>query len=239
MKPLPAALRGAREVGFTVLSISISLVAVFIPLIFMGGIFGRLLREFALTMTAAIAISLVASLTVTPMLAARLFEPDEARGGRAGRFGARLFAASKRLFDWLHASYARQLDWALAHRGPVLLILLGAVVLNVYGIAIAPKGFLPQQDTGSMMGGLRVDQALSFQGMSAKLTRIEAIVRADPAVSTVVAFAGGGRMGSGFMFVTLKPRDQRDGVDAVIQRLRPKLARVRSTSTKAVAPAFC
>lgn len=230
MKPLQAALRGAQEVGFTVLSISVSLVAVFIPLVFMGGILGRLLREFALTMTAAVGISLIASLTVTPMLAARLMTPGLGHGGRHDPISRVLFAGSARAFDWLQRTYARQLDWALRHRGPVLALLLGAVVLNGYCIAIAPKGFLPQQDTGSMVGGLRVDQSLSFAEISDKLTRIEAIVRSDPAVATVVAFAGGGRAGSGFMFVNLKPRSTRDPVDQVIQRLRPKLARVRGVS---------
>ena len=230
MKPFAAALRGAREVGFTVLSISISLVAVFIPLVFMGGILGRLLREFALTMTAAVMISLIASLTVTPMLAAKLLENDRERQTHLDRFSRALFDRSRRLFDWLQRSYARQLNWALNHRGPVLLLLVGAVVLNAYCLVIAPKGFLPQQDTGSMAGGLRIDQSMSFRSQSDKLTRIAQIVGKDPAVATVVAFAGGGRAGSGFMFVNLKPRGQRDAVTDVIQRLRPKLARIRGVS---------
>lgn len=228
MRPFDAALRGAREVGFTVLSISISLVAVFIPLVFMGGILGRLLREFALTMTTAVLISLIASLTVTPMLASRVMDNDETR--RTDRFSAALFDRSRRLFDALQRNYARQLEWALANRGAVMLLLVGAVVLNAYCLVIAPKGMLPQQDTGSMLGGLRVDQSISFTQLSAKLTQIEGIVRHDPAVATVVAFAGGGRAGSGFMFVTLKPRGQRDPVDQVIARLRPELARVRGVS---------
>jgi len=224
MKPLPAALRGSREVGFTVLSISLSLVAVFVPLIFMGGIMGRLMREFALTMTAAVGISLIASLTVTPMLASRVLK--NADGAPQGW----LFRMSRRFFDRLQAGYARQLDWALAHRGPVLLLLLGAVVLNVYLIVVAPKGFLPQQDTGSMTGGLRVDQSMSFGTVADKMTRLERIVRSDPAVATVVAFSGGSRAGSGFMFVSLKPRGERDPIDTVITRLRPKVARVRGVS---------
>ena len=224
MAPLPAALRGSREVGFTVLSISLSLVAVFVPLIFMGGIMGRLMREFALTMTAAVGISLIASLTVTPMLASRVLK--NADGAPQGW----LFRMSRRFFDRLQAAYARQLDWALAHRGPVLLLLLGAVVLNVYLIVVAPKGFLPQQDTGSMTGGLRVDQSMSFGSVAEKMTRLERIVRSDPAVATVVAFSGGSRAGSGFMFVSLKPRGDRDPIDTVITRLRPKVARVRGVS---------
>jgi len=230
VKPFQAALLGAREVGFTVTSISISLIAVFIPLVFMGGILGRLLREFALTMTAAVAISLLVSLTLTPMLASRLLESEHERERNVDRFSRVVFDRSRRFFDWLHRSYARQLDWALRHRGPVLLLLLGAVVLNVYCLMIAPKGFLPQQDTGSMAGGLRVDQSLSFTSLSQKLTQIEKIVRSDPAVATVVAFAGGGRAGSGFMFVSLKPRDQRIAVTDVITRLRPRLARIRGVS---------
>jgi multidrug efflux pump len=193
VKPFEAALQGAREVGFTVLSISISLVAVFIPLVFMGGILGRLLREFALTMTSAVAISLLASLTVTPMLASRLLETERDREAHLDRVSRVIFDRSRRFFDWMQRSYARQLDWSLKHRGPVLLILLGAVILNVYCLMIAPKGFLPQQDTGSMAGGLRVDQSLSFTSLSQKLTQIEKIVRSDPAVQNVVAVAGGGR----------------------------------------------
>jgi multidrug efflux pump len=222
MKPLPAALLGAREVGFTVLSISLSLIAVFVPLIFMGGIVGRLFREFALTMTAAVAISLVVSLTTTPMLAARILRVEEAEG--------RLFAGARRVFDAAQRQYARSLDWALGNRGPVLLLLLGAVVLNVYLIVVAPKGFFPSQDTGGMMGGVRADQSISFGQLQAKFTQVTKIVQSDPAVAGVVAFAGGSRAGGGFMFATLKPRNQRDGVDAVIARLRPKLARVRGMS---------
>ena len=222
MKPLPAALLGAREVGFTVLSISLSLVAVFVPLIFMGGIVGRLFREFALTMTAAVAISLVVSLTTTPMLAARILRNEEKEG--------RLFATARRVFDAAQRQYARNLDWALSNRGPVLLLLLGAVVLNVYLIVVAPKGFFPSQDTGGMMGGVRADQSISFGQLQQKFTQVAKIVKADPGVASVVAFAGGSRAGGGFMFATLKPRGQRDTVDEVIARLRPKLARVRGIS---------
>jgi multidrug efflux pump len=230
MQPGAAAMRGAREIGFTVLSISISLIAVFIPLVFMGGILGRLLREFALTMSAAVAISLLAALTVTPMLASRLLDSEREREANVDRYSKAVFDRSRRFFEWLQRNYARQLDWALRHRGPVLLMLLGAVLLNIYCLVIAPKGLLPQQDTGSMAGGLRIDQSLSFHDLSAKFIQIERIVRSDPAVKNVVAFAGGGRAGSGFMFVILKPRDQRVGVNDVITRLRPQLARVRGVS---------
>jgi multidrug efflux pump len=223
MAPFPAALRGAREVGFTVLSISLSLVAVFVPLIFMGSIQGRLFREFALTMTAAVLISLVVSLTTTPMLASRIM------GGAPSQ--SRIFVTAEKAFAWAQARYARSLDWALANRGPVLLLLLGTLLLNVYLIAIAPKGLFPQQDTGGMQGGLRSDQSMSFTDLKQKLTQIVNIVDHDPGISTVVAFTGGSRAGGGFLFATLKPRGERDDVTTIIQRLRPKLARVRGVAT--------
>jgi len=222
MKPVDAALAGAREVGFTVLSISLSLIAVFVPLIFMGGVVGRLFREFALTMSIAVLISLIVSLTTTPMLASRVLRNEESEG--------RIMRAAGRGFDWAQARYARALDWALANRGAVLLLLACTVVLNVYLIVVAPKGFFPQQDTGGLMGGLRADQSISFTDMQDKLTRINRIVKSDPAVDTVVSFAGGSRAGGGFMFATLKPRGQRPPVQAVIARLRPKLATVSGVS---------
>ena len=222
MRPRDAALKGAAEVGFTVLSISVSLIAVFVPLIFMGGIVGRLFREFALTMSAAVAISLVVSLTVTPMLASRLLR-GPAREGRVMRW-------SRIGFDRAQAGYAALLDRALANRGAVLLLLAGTVALNVFLIGVAPKGFFPEQDTGGMTGGIRADQSISFHDLQTKLTRITRIVKADPAVATVVSFAGGSRAGGGFLFATLKPKSQRPGVDAVIARLRPKLARVSGVS---------
>ena len=222
MKPLTAALTGAREVGFTVLSISLSLIAVFVPLIFMGGLVGRLFREFALTISVAVMISLVISLTTTPMLAARLLRREQRE--------SRIMGAARRSFDWAQARYETALDWALDHRGAVLILLAGTVALNVYLIAIAPKGFFPQQDTGGLMGGIRADQSISFTDMQEKLTRIANIVRRDPAVATVVAFTGGSRAGGGFMFITLKPRSERLAAPLVIARLRPKLARVSGVS---------
>ena len=225
MKPLQAALRGAREVGFTVLSISISLVAVFIPLLFMGGIIGRLFREFAVTMTVAVLISLVISLTTTPMIAAQLLRVRQpARETRFARF-------AERGFDRLQARYARSLDWALANRGATLLLLGGAVALNVFLLVNIQKGFFPEQDTGSMQGGLRADQSISFQDMQTKLTRIVQIIRRDPAINTVVAFTGGSRSGGGFLFATLKPRSQRDSARQVIMRLRPQLSRITGVAT--------
>ncbi|WP_298670343.1 efflux RND transporter permease subunit [uncultured Sphingomonas sp.] len=222
MKPLDAALNGAREVGFTVLSISLSLIAVFVPLIFMGGLVGRLFREFALTMSIAVLISLVVSLTTTPMLASRVLRNEESGGA--------VMRAAARAFDWAQARYATALDWALANRGAVLLLLAGTVALNIFLIGVAPKGFFPQQDTGGLIGGLRADQSISFTDMQDKLTRITKIVDADPAVATVVAFTGGSRAGGGFMFATLKPRSQRPPVQQVIARLRPKLAAVSGVS---------
>ncbi|SDC77491.1 multidrug efflux pump [Sphingomonas sp. YR710] len=218
VRPIDAALRGAREVGFTVLSISVSLVAVFIPLLFMGGIIGRLFREFAITMSVAVLISLVISLTTTPMLAALLLK-GEPKPNRFTRF-------SERQFDRLHRQYARSLDWALANRGAVLIILAGTVALNIFLISVASKGFFPEQDTGALQGGLRADQSISFQDMQQKLGQIVRIIRHDKDVATVVAFTGGARAGGGFMFVNLKPERQRDASRAIIARLRPKLARI-------------
>ncbi|MDP9056883.1 MAG: efflux RND transporter permease subunit [Pseudomonadota bacterium] len=225
MAPLPAALTGAGEVGFTVLAISLSLIAVFVPLIFMGGIIGRLFREFALTMTAAVAISLVIALTTTPMLAARIIRRDPGQEGEGW-----LFRHARLGFDYTQARYTRSLDWALDNRGAVLLLLAGAVALNVYLLVIAPKGIFPQQDAGGMVGGIRADQSMSFNDMKDKLTQIVRIVDTDPGVATVVAFTGGPRAGGGFLFSTLKPRGERDPVDVIIQRLRPKLSRIRGVS---------
>ncbi|HWI84367.1 efflux RND transporter permease subunit [Ramlibacter sp.] len=215
-----AALLGAREVGFTVLSISLSLVAVFIPLLFMGGQVGRMFREFAVTLSAAVLISLVISLTTTPMMCAWLLPRDahQRPPGRVSRWFERSFA-------WMQRGYAHSLDWALHAQWLVLLIFLAVVGLNVYLFAMAPKGFFPQQDTGQIQGGLRADQSISFQAMQEKLRQLQDIIRADPAVDTVVGFTGGGRAGGGFMFINLKP-DRGERGQAVLTRLRPKLARV-------------
>lgn len=218
MEPFQAALVGAREVGFTVLSISLSLVAVFVPLIFMEGLVGRLFREFSLTMTVAVLISLVVSLTTTPMLAARCLSKEADEG--------KIMQLFQRGFDRLQAWYAHVLDWALAHRKTVLLLLAGAVVLNVYLIVIAPKGFFPEQDTGGIAGGVRVDQSISFTNLRDKLARLAEIVKSDPDVAAVIAIAGGSRAGGGFLYVTLKPRAQRASASAIIARLRPQLSQV-------------
>ncbi|MGH8444711.1 MAG: efflux RND transporter permease subunit [Solimonas sp.] len=227
MGRLQAALQGAREVGFTVLSISISLVAVFIPLLFLGGQPGRLFREFAVTLSVAVLISLVLSLTTTPMLCAWLLRGGEQRKppGRAARW-------AEAGFDWMQRSYARHLDWALAARPLVLLALVGVVALNAYLFIAAPKGFFPTQDSGQIQGGLQADQSISFQTMSTKLRQIVDTIRSDPAVATVVGFTGGSRAGGGFLLVTLKPKSQRDiGGQQVIARLRPKLALISGVST--------
>jgi multidrug efflux pump len=219
---LQAAFQGAREVGFTVLSISLSLIAVFLPILLMGGILGRLFREFTVTLSIAILVSLVISLTTTPMLCALFLKADPARGpeGRPS------------LFERLRIGYGHTLTWALRHSRLVLAIFIATIGLNVYLFYVVPKGFFPQQDTGRIIGSLQADQSISFQAMSAKLKQMIDIVRADPAVDTVVGFTGAGSGGgfaqinTGTVFVSLKPISQRVTAEEVITRLRPKLAQV-------------
>jgi multidrug efflux pump len=226
MERFKAAVLGAREVGFTVLSISISLVAVFIPLLFMGGIVGRLFREFAVTLSAAVLISLAISLTTTPMMCAYLL-----RRSVAERAPNALQRLAEKSFGYVLKSYERSLDWALGNKGLVLLSLIAVIVLNVYLFSIVPKGFFPQQDTGQLNGGLRADQSISFQAMQKKLKAYVDLIYKDPAVDSVVGFTGGGRAGGGFMFVNLKPvAERQDSGQAVIARLRPKLARITGVS---------
>ncbi|MEO8020294.1 efflux RND transporter permease subunit [Polaromonas sp.] len=226
MDRFKAALLGAREVGFTVLSISLSLVAVFIPLLFMGGQTGRLFREFAVTLSAAVLISLLISLTTTPMMCAWLLKPD-AHTKPPGRL-ARWFEGA---FRRLHRGYEICLDWALASRVIVMLSLVAVIALNAYLFVSIPKGYFPQQDTGQISGGIRADRSISFQAMQSKLKAIVDIIRADPAVDTVVGFTGGSRAGGGFMFINLKPVNQRtDKGQAVIARLRPQLAQITGIS---------
>ena len=240
MDRFKAALLGAREVGFTVLSISLSLVAVFIPLLFMAGQTGRLFREFAVTLSVAVMISLVISLTTTPMMCAWLLKSKAQNEADALRPPGRL-AFIPRWFELaytrLHRSYEVSLDWALGSRLLVMLILLAVIGLNVFLFVKVPKGFFPQQDTGQINGGLRADQSISFQAMQGKLKQLVDIIRADPAVDTVVGFTGGGRAGGGFMFINLKPLAERsangqrpDAGLAVIARLRPQLAQVTGVS---------
>jgi len=222
MDRFKAALLGAREVGFTVLTISLSLVAVFIPLLFMGGQTGRLFREFAVTLSAAVLISLVISLTTTPMMCAWLLKPASQNKPPGGI--ARWFEGA---FRRVHRGYEISLDWALASRLVVMLSLLAVIALNVYLFVSIPKGYFPQQDTGQISGGIRADRSISFQAMQSKLKALVDIIRADPAVDTVVGFTGGSRAGGGFLFINLKPVAQRsDAGRAVITRLRPQLAQI-------------
>jgi multidrug efflux pump len=221
MPRLQAALRGAHEVGFTVLSISLSLIAVFIPILLMGGILGRLFREFTVTLSLAILISLAISLTTTPMLCALWLKPQAAAEARRRTF-----------FDSVLGGYERSLAWALRHGGLVMLVLLTAVCLNVVLIKIIPKGLFPEQDTGRLIGQLQADQSVSFQAMTQKLRQMMDIVQHDPAVDHVVGYTGvgsGGGFGAintGQVFVSLKAVTQRPPVDQVIARLRPQLAQV-------------
>jgi len=218
--PMQAALRGAREVGFTVLSMSLSLVAVFLPVLLMGGIIGRLFREFAATLSIAILISLLVSLTLTPMLASRLLRShSEHRPGRIATWGERLYT---RL---LHG-YDRSLTWALRHHRLMLFIFFGTIALNVVLYINVPKGFFPTQDTGMVTGNIQADQSISFQAMSQKLVSIVDIIRQDPAVENVVAFTGGGSTNGGFVFLSLKPYYERVDATTMIGRLRKKLASV-------------
>ncbi len=217
-----AALKGASEVSFTVLSISVSLVAVFIPLLFMGGIIGRLFREFAMTLSSAVMISLLISLTTTPMLCALALKPRH-----AGQPLSKLEQWSERLNGAFLSRYARALDWALAHRRIVLASLVATVVLNVLVFSLVPKGFFPQQDSGQLNGGIRADQSMSFQALQQKLKAVITLIHEDPAVATVVGFTGGARAGSGFVSVALKrTADSHESSAKVVARLRPKLAQV-------------
>ncbi len=225
--PFRAALLGAREVSFTVMSMSFSLIAVFIPILLMGGVVGRLFREFAVTLSVAVLVSLAVSLTTTPMMCARLLKaPSERRPGR-------LFAASERVFQWMLAEYEASLAWALRHSRLMMLILAATIGLNYCLFAGVPytsftgvpKAFFPQQDTGRMVGSIQADQGISFQAMRQKLADFIEIVKSDPAVENVVGFTGGGQRNSGFMFLSLKPlKERRISADQVVARLRPRLA---------------
>ena len=224
MRPMEAALKGAQEIGFTVLSISISLVAVFIPILLMGGIVGRLFREFAVTLSTAIFVSLVVSLTTTPMMCARLLkhQREEDHG--------KLYRASEEVFAWILRIYQHSLAWMLRHAAITLGILLLTVGINIYLLIIVPKGFFPQQDTGRILGGIQGVQDTSFQAMRDRIARFVDIIKADPAVANVIAFTGGGAgttTNTGRVFMALKPLDERDvSADQLINRLRPKLATV-------------
>ncbi len=219
MTPMAAAVLSAREVGFTVLSMSLSLIAVFIPILFMGDIVGLFFREFALTLSAAILVSLVVSLTLTPMMCARLLK---------ARAATPFYREGERLFERLRAGYARSLTWALAHPRLVMLALGATVALNFYLYYAIPKGFFPQQDTGRLLGFIRADQTSSFEATQQKMSQFVKLVRADPAVDSVTAVTGGsfGARNSGFMFISLKPLAERPSAGVVVARLRPQLAHV-------------
>ncbi|MGD8162196.1 multidrug efflux RND transporter permease subunit MdtC [Pantoea sp. FN0307] len=219
MKPLQAALQGVREVGFTVLSMSISLVAVFIPLLLMGGLVGRLFREFAVTLSVAIMISLVISITLTPMMCAWLLKAKRAGSQPRTR-------GFNRLLLGLQRGYGRSLHWVLERARWTLLLLLATIGLTVYLYITIPKTFFPEQDTGRLMGFISADQSISFQAMRGKLADFMQIIRQDPAVDNVTGFTGGSRTNSGSMFISLKPLSERtESAQQVIARLRVKLAK--------------
>ena len=219
MPRMQAALQGAKEVGFTVLAMSAALVAVFLPILLMGGLVGRVLREFAGTLVVTVVISLLVSLTTTPMLCGRILRPPAHLG--------RILHAVEAGFSALRDFYGRTLHDAIRHRRLVVFALLVVVVLNFVLFAIAPKGFFPQQSLGDLVGFVNADQSISFQAMQRKMHAIEAIVRHDPAVSHIVCFTGGGPTNQGFLFSQLKPLSVRKlSDDAVIARLRPQFASV-------------
>jgi multidrug efflux pump len=222
LRPLEAALKGAAEIGFTVFSMSTSLVAVFIPILLMGGIVGRLFREFAVTLSTAIVISLFVSLTTTPMMCAKFLTPP------GDRKHGRLYRWSENAFDKLRGGYEHALDFVLANTLPVLLVTFATIGFTVYLYIIVPKGFFPQQDTGRLNGNVQASQDTSFPALLAKLNMFMRIVEKDPAVENVVSFTGGGRGGnSANMFVSLKPLSERKAsAQEIIARLRPKTAHI-------------
>ncbi|MEO8738033.1 MAG: efflux RND transporter permease subunit [Edaphobacter sp.] len=224
MDSFAATLKGAQEIGFTVMSISFSLIAVFIPLILMGGIVGRLFREFAITLSTAILVSMVISLTTTPTMCAYLLKNEHEQ--EHGRF----YRANERFFDWVLSLYRRSLHWVLENPGLTLTVLFLTILLNVAIVIKIPKGFFPQQDTGSIAGGIQGPQDASFPAMNAAIREVENVIMKDPAVQTVIAFTGGGNMGN--VYVTLKPLSVRKvGAPEIINRLRPKLNRLTGAST--------
>jgi multidrug efflux pump len=233
MARLPAALLGAREVGFTVVSMSLSLIAVFIPFMLAGGLVGKLFREFTVTLSVAILISLVISLTTTPMMCSRLLEGDRHR--RPSRFGR----GFERAFQGLRRDYEKSLEWALHHPRTMMLVLLATIGLNVYLYVVIPKGFFPQQDTGQLRGGIRGDASSSFPLMKKKLQEVAGIIQRDPAALSVTGAVGGGGFGpfggggaNANVNVTLKPlKERRISADRVINRLRPQLARITGVGT--------
>ena len=241
MTPFEAAIKGSREVSFTVVSMSISLIAVFIPILLMGGIIGRLFREFAVTLSVAILVSLVVSVTTTPMMCARLLRGKkekitdsdmpkillESQPNRLVKIGQKIARGTERFFASLLRGYERSLCWVLRHPLLVVITLACTIGFNIYLYVIVPKGFLPQQDTGRIVGGIQGDQSISFQAMQGKLGEFVEIVMQDPSVDNVIAFTGGGQRNGGRMFIALKPLAERKiSADAIVARLRPKLSKV-------------
>ena len=227
MTATQAALKGASEIGFTVLSISISLVAVFIPILMMGGIVGRLFREFAVTLSVAILVSLLISLTTTPMMCSRLLKHIREQNK------SRLYQLSERGFQWMLRTYEQSLTWVLQHSALTLTVLLMTIAFNIYLFMIVPKGFFPQQDNGTIFGGIQGSQDISFQAMQAATRRIVDVVKSDPAVENSMAFTGGnGPSNGGFIYLGLKPLEvRRVSANQVIDRLRPKLIAVPGANT--------
>jgi multidrug efflux pump len=222
MAPMKAAFQGSKEIGFTIISITLSLIAVFIPILLMAGIVGRLFREFAITLSTAILVSMVISLTTTPMMCAYLLRDESAiKHGSAYR-------TTERGFTWVLAVYSRSLTWVLKHPGPMLTLLLLTIALNFYLIDIIPKGFFPQQDTGSITGSVRGPQDASFQVMNNSILQLVNVIKADPAVAEVIAHTGGGGASNGgSVYIALKPLEVRkDTAPVIINRLRPKLNRL-------------
>jgi multidrug efflux pump len=222
MEPFAASLRGAKEIGFTVFSISMSLIAVFIPILLMGGIVGRLFREFAITLSTAILVSMVISLTTTPMMCAYLL-----RHNKEQKHG-RIYMATERFFDWMLSLYRGSLHWVLDNPGLVLVVLALTIALNVVIAIKIPKGFFPQQDTGSLAGGVQGPQDSSFPAMNNSIQQLGNVIKNDPAVQHLIAFTGGqGATNTGNIFVALKPLNERKiGAPDIINRLRPKLNRL-------------
>src|SRR6476469_5619657 len=244
VQPMQAALKGAREVGFTVLSISISLVAVFTPILLMGGIVGRVFREFTVTLSTAILVSLAISLTTTPMMCARLLRPtraskkpsDVAAANTATQrlgYSGRLAQLGENAFAWMSESYVRSLQIVLRHPAITLAVLIATIAATGYLFLTVPKGFFPQQDNGTVFGGMQGSQDASFQAMQQAALRVNDTIKIDPAVSSVVTFVGGnGATNSGFVYVALKPLEERKiSSSQVINRLRPKLAGVPGAMT--------
>jgi multidrug efflux pump len=222
MTPMQAAFQGSKEIGFTIFSISLSLIAVFIPILLMAGIVGRLFREFAITLSTAIVVSMVISLTTTPMMCAYLLKNEKTVvHGRAYR-------VSEKGFTWMLSTYSRSLTWVLKHPGPILTLLLLTIALNFYLIAIIPKGFFPQQDTGAITGSVRGPQDASFPVMNNSILQLVNVIKADPAVADVIAHTGGGgASNSGTIYIALKPLNVRKvTAPVIIDRLRPKLNRL-------------